>query len=55
VANKSDLGATNRRPEQTIQPACEAGGESASPRRWRSRAWGTEPNTRLSPRSGRQM
>jgi len=41
--------------EETIQRACEAGGESASPRRGRSRAWGTEPNPRLSPRSGRQM
>src|SRR6185295_6007741 len=41
--------------EEIIQPASEAGGKSASPRRWRSRAWGTEPKTRPSPRSGRQM
>jgi hypothetical protein len=40
---------------RTIQLACEAGGESASPRRWRSRAWGTEPSHVPSPRSGRQM
>jgi len=37
------------------QRAREAGGESASPRRWRSRAWGTEPKRFPSPRSGRQM
>src|SRR4030095_12377144 len=41
--------------EEIIQPACEAGRWSASPRRWRSRAWGTEPNPRPSLRSGRQM
>src|SRR4030095_10146515 len=35
--------------------AAEAGGESASPRRGRSRAWGTEPKKHTSPRSGRQM
>ena len=38
-----------------IQPACEAGEESASPRRWRSRAWGNRTQTHPSPRSGRQM
>jgi len=26
---------------RNIQRACEAGGQSDSPRRWRSRAWGT--------------
>ena len=38
-----------------IQLAGEAGGENVSPRRWRSRAWGTGTNVRPSPRSGRQM
>jgi len=43
------LAATKDRVEETNQPACEAGGESASPRRRRSRAWGTEPTHRSQP------
>jgi len=27
--------------KEIIRPACEAGGQSASPRRWPCRAWGT--------------
>jgi hypothetical protein len=38
------LTATNGRLGEAIQPACEAGGESTSPRRWRSRAWGQRYN-----------
>src|SRR6476659_7956565 len=49
------MAATNDRLEETIQPACEAGGESASPRRWRSRAWGTIPTHDRAHESGRQM
>ena len=50
-----DLGRNQKElPKESTQPACEAGGQSASPRRWPSRAWETQPQC-VRAHGGRHM